>query len=140
MRNVPQCFDAERKNFTRARLTFATLVVRFQKLKADIVKIEKERDLKKGSSRKLNESLAKKVETAHMEENLKHYVVNGNQNWTLLQEHVYIIEKYCKEHFGDIFSIAIEGKNTLSGDQPMTRVKANSKIGNPTKSVLEIKP
>lgn len=123
--------------------------VSIQKLKADIAKLERERDLKEVASKKLNESLAKQVETSLLEENVNLYMVNGSKNWSLLRKHVFIIEKYCKEHFSgkipakhnlsDILSLALEGAST-SGDRAkgikqQTQVK--SKRGNPARSVLE---
>ena len=60
-----------------------------QKLKADIAKLERDRDLKELASKKLSESLAKQVEISLLQENANLYMVNGNKNWSLLRKHVF---------------------------------------------------
>ena len=93
--------------------------------------------------------MAKQVEISLLQENAHLYMVNGNKNWSLLRKHVFIIEKYCKDHFSgkipakhnisDILSVALEGTSRL-GDPTQsaveqTRVKFNR--GNPARNVLE---
>ncbi len=120
-----------------------------QKLKADIAKLERDRDLKEVVSKKLLESLTKQVETSLLQENANLYMVNGSKNWSLLRKHVFIVEKYCKEHFSgkipakhnlsDILSLALEG-TTMSGDPAKNvahQTQVKSKRGNPTKGLLE---
>ena len=69
--------------------------VTIQKLKADIAKLERDRDLKELASKQLSESLAKQVEISLLQENANLYMANGNKNWSLLRKNVFIIEKYC---------------------------------------------
>ena len=106
--------------------------VTIQKLKADIAKLERDRDLKELASKKLSESLPKQVEISLLQENANLYMVNGNKNWSLLRKHVFIIEKYCKDHF----SGKIPAKHNIS-DILSVALEGTSSMGDPTQSAVE---
>ena len=93
--------------------------------------------------------MTKKVGISLLQENANLYMVSGNKNWSLLRKHVFIIEKYCKDHFSgkipakhnisNILSVALEGTSSL-GDPTQsaveqTLVKFNR--GKPARNVLE---
>ena len=118
-----------------------------QKLKGDIEKLERELNLKETTTKKLSESLGKKIETTLMHENGNKYIEGGIKKWSLLRKHVFIVEKYCKKHFNgsippkhklsDIINVALEDYTPEhKTGQTITRVKTTR--ANPAKNVLEV--
>ena len=41
-----------------------------------------------------------RIESDLLQTNRAAYMINGNQNWSLLRKHVYIVQQYCKKKFG----------------------------------------
>lgn len=116
-----------------------------KKLKVDISKLEQDLSLKEKAAKQLNESLANKIENGLMQEDASKYTEAGNRKWILLRKHVFIIEKYCKVHFGgkippkhklsDILSIALEDESsTTDTGQHLKQARLR---GNPAKGLLE---
>lgn len=120
-----------------------------QKLKGVIEKLEKDFHFKENASNKICESLGNKIETTLLQENGNRYIEAGIKKWALLRKHVFIIEKYCKQHFGgsippkhrlsDILNVALEKCTPDDGDKTdqkfLSRVK--TKRANPARDVLE---
>ena len=41
-----------------------------------------------------------RIESDLLQTNRAGYMINGNQNWSLLRKHVYIVQQYCKKKLG----------------------------------------
>ena len=85
-----------------------------------------------------------------MKENADHYTNAGQRKWLLLRKHVFIIEKYCKTHYGgrippkhklsDILSVALQKENSDDDSDEKIHIrhaKQSRFRGNPAKGFLE---
>lgn len=71
------------------------------KLKSEILKMERETELKRETAHKINQSLSQQIEQTILEEDFSAYTTPGGlRNWSLLRKHVYIVENYCKINYG----------------------------------------
>ena len=90
--------------------------------RADIAKLERELSDKENASKQLSQTLTNKIEVGLMKENVDHYTNAGQRKWLLVRKHVFIVEKYCKTHYGgrippkhklsDILSDALQKENS----------------------------
>lgn len=69
--------------------------IAINKLKSEILKMERETELKRETAYKINQSLSQQIEQTILEENFSAYTTPGGlRNWSLLRKHVYIFENY----------------------------------------------
>ena len=118
--------------------------------RADIAKLERELSDKENASKQLSQTLTNKIEAGLMKENADHYTNAGQRKWLLLRKHVFIIEKYCKSHYGgrippkhklsDILSVALQKENSDDDSDEEIHIrhaKQSRPRGNPAKGFLE---
>ena len=89
-----------------------------------------------------------RIESDLLQANRAAYMVNGNQNWSLLRKHVYLVQEYCKKYlggkipakqdFGGILDKALTDDDSRN-EQFYSRSKSSKrqKHENPARSSLE---
>jgi hypothetical protein len=70
-----------------------------QKEESKLQKLKQEIQNRESSVESLKKSLVNQVEQKLLAENASDYYVGGLRNWSLLREHVHLIESYCKRYF-----------------------------------------
>lgn len=71
--------------------------IAINKLSSEILKMERETQLKRETARKINQSLSQQIEQTILEENSSAYNTDeGLQNWSLLHKHMHNVENHCK--------------------------------------------
>ena len=90
-----------------------------------------------------------RIESYLLQTNRAAYMINGNQNWSLLRKHVYIVQQYCKKNLRgkipgrqDIARILDKGltEDNSKNNQFYSRSKQSSmkrKHENPSQSLLK---
>ena len=71
-----------------------------QKIKSEIMGLERNIAQKQEASNQIKQSLVNKIEESLLEEDEVTYTRNGHRNWPLIRKHVYLIENYCKKNLG----------------------------------------
>ena len=70
-----------------------------QKEETKLQKLKQEVQNRQSSVENLKKSLVNQVEQRLLAEHASDYYVGGLRNWSLLRQHVHIIESYCKRNF-----------------------------------------
>ena len=116
-----------------------------QKEESKLQKLEQEVQIRQSSVESLKKSLVHQVEQRLLAENASDYYVGDLRNWSLLRQHVHLIESYCKRNFNG----KIPPKQNLSEILNMATVDADKQRDelsqpkrrcvheNPAKDVLE---
>ena len=119
--------------------------IAINKLTSEILKMERETQLKRETARKINQSFSQQIEQTILEENSSAYTTPGGlRNWSLLRKHVYIVENYCKINYGgklppkhklsNILRHALEAGHRDPPSEPLKQAKSRK---NPAQSFLE---
>lgn len=117
-----------------------------QKIKNEIMCLERNITQQQGASNQIKQSLTNRIEESLLQGDECKYFSNGHKNWPLLRRHVYLIEDYCKKNLGgkippkhklsEILSRALNERQTNTTSSCTTIRQTKSK-GNPTKQILE---
>ncbi len=121
-----------------------------QKIKSEIMGLERNIAQQQEASNQIKESLVNKIEESLLEEDEATYTRNGHRNWPLIRKHVYLIENYCKKNLGgkippkhkltEILNCALNNNETQTNTTNYTSIrqtKSTKSKGNPTKETLE---
>ena len=143
-------FKCGEEKFHSGEINMKELRTQIKKNESELSKLRSELDNKRIASETMNEKVTNRIESELFQANREHYLLNGNENWSLLRKHVYLVEQYSKKHFGgkipakkDVTAVlekALDSSHDELGCTTMSRPKqTRNREDNPAKFTLEMR-
>ena len=145
MENANHFFNCGEEKLHPGELNTKQLRSNIQKIKNEIISLERNIAQQQDVSDQMKQSLANRIEKHLLQEDECKYFSSGHKNWSFTRRHVYLIEGYCKKNFSskippkhklsEILSSALNERQTNMTSSCTTNIKqTKSKAKNPTKN------
>ncbi len=141
-------FKCGEEKFQAGKSNLKELQASIKKHESELTKLQVELQNKRAAIATNKDHISNRIENELFQTRKEDYCINSNKNWTLLRKHVYLVEKYCKDHMGgkipakqdvsELLSRALEENNsTTPTEYQRARQSSRRKHENPFKHNLE---